>query len=421
MNYFLPLLILLFSTELMAASFETRTTGTTGLQITLSGTIHQGDELKFKKVLLDKGVGKYPIILRLNSRGGWANSAFRIADLVRQWGIRTVIYKHQNCFSACSFIFVAGWNGHKMMPDRVKYSSGKLGVHRPYDKFKGRIIDINKMGNPWLKRYFDFRKAGEEFYELTIKTHPKRVRLIRDHELLQMGAYKVVDKHGRMRIALPAEFVPMPVKKGVVRRVELTGTKANLKGKKLVWWQKSKGYRPNSLNIQHTRGQKGGLGKDNIESTRWIVIGLNDDAKDYCLALREFKNFGARHYLLISLSVKNSWGIHLSRNFGTLMPKGNNFSVDYYIAEKKIKNVPLKAPEGNTGIYNFVLPDNSSLHEAMDSADAANISLRIFSEIESKLIEFEIPALSHIVQRLKDCVSLKILEAASERQILMQR
>ena len=186
-------------------------------RIWITGTIKKGDGARFLKITEEQyfrsGYQGKPVVY-LNSRGGSVHEALKIGILIRTFGMQTYIDHRKVCYSACSMIFVAGYDLFNEIPNRVKSRSGRLGFHRPHDRVKGRIIDSLKVEeSEWLRQYLDTMNAGNNLFQLTIKTSPKRIRIIKNRELATMGAYALKDRRGRLRMVPPAEFVPLPVRR----------------------------------------------------------------------------------------------------------------------------------------------------------------------------------------------------------------
>ncbi|MDK4705009.1 hypothetical protein PH562_22350 [Rhizobium sp. CNPSo 4062] len=86
--------------------------------ITLGGEIDAGSALNFRRALQAAPNAK---LVTLNSIGGNVQMALLIADDIHQRKLATYIPKDSRCFSACSYIFLAG--------DERK-ADGQLGVHQ---------------------------------------------------------------------------------------------------------------------------------------------------------------------------------------------------------------------------------------------------------------------------------------------------
>ncbi len=87
-------------------------------QILLDGDIGINAPLEFRRAMSARPDAK---VLVLGSPGGYVASALIIADEVHSRGMSTVIPEDASCFSACSFIFLAG---------NERRVDGQLGVHQ---------------------------------------------------------------------------------------------------------------------------------------------------------------------------------------------------------------------------------------------------------------------------------------------------
>ncbi len=86
--------------------------------ITLNGTIDAGSALNFRRAL---HVAPNAKLITLNSPGGNVQMGLLIADDIHQRKLATYIPKESKCYSACSFIFLAG---------KERKVDGELGVHQ---------------------------------------------------------------------------------------------------------------------------------------------------------------------------------------------------------------------------------------------------------------------------------------------------
>lgn len=74
----------------------------------------------------------------LDSPGGNFEEAIKVAQVLRERGIISVVPEGAECLSACAFAFLAGTleannsDGVKTVPFRVLHVGGKLGFHSPY-------------------------------------------------------------------------------------------------------------------------------------------------------------------------------------------------------------------------------------------------------------------------------------------------
>ncbi|PTM96118.1 PAN domain-containing protein [Mycoplana dimorpha] len=86
--------------------------------ITLNGLIDAGSALNFRRALQAAPNAK---LVTLNSPGGNVQMGLLIADDIHQRKLATYIPKESECYSACSFIFLAG---------KERKVDGELGVHQ---------------------------------------------------------------------------------------------------------------------------------------------------------------------------------------------------------------------------------------------------------------------------------------------------
>ncbi|WP_266031133.1 PAN domain-containing protein [Brucella intermedia] len=86
--------------------------------IAMNGLVEQGTALDFRRALRAAPDAK---LITLNSGGGNVQAGLLIADDINQRGLTTYIPKTSKCFSACSYIFLAG---------KERKADGELGVHQ---------------------------------------------------------------------------------------------------------------------------------------------------------------------------------------------------------------------------------------------------------------------------------------------------
>lgn len=86
--------------------------------IRLNGDIEEGDALNFRRALMVAPKAK---LVTLNSGGGLVSAGLLIADDVHSRELATFIPSGSQCFSACSFVFLAGIE---------RQADGDLGVHQ---------------------------------------------------------------------------------------------------------------------------------------------------------------------------------------------------------------------------------------------------------------------------------------------------
>ena len=86
--------------------------------IKMNGIIEQGAALDFRRALRAAPDAK---LIILNSHGGNVQAGLLIADDINQRSLATYIPKASNCYSACSYVFLAG---------KERKADGELGVHQ---------------------------------------------------------------------------------------------------------------------------------------------------------------------------------------------------------------------------------------------------------------------------------------------------
>jgi hypothetical protein len=114
------------------------------MPFTISGKIEPGDSANLRKLfdahLPKDGDYDEDALVRLNSPGGDLNEALDIGQVIREYGIGTVIGPSDSCLSACALIFMAGTfleaagaPSQRAVPGRYLHVRGQLGFHAFYE------------------------------------------------------------------------------------------------------------------------------------------------------------------------------------------------------------------------------------------------------------------------------------------------
>jgi len=130
--------------------------------IRMDGEIDTGAALSFRRALQAAPNAK---LVTLNSPGGSVQMGLLIADDIHQRQLSTYIPKRSGCYSACSFIFLAG---------RERKADGELGVHQISNDTKdlvgaqyaiSDIIEVlNRFGTPVDVMHIMFRTPPDDMY-----------------------------------------------------------------------------------------------------------------------------------------------------------------------------------------------------------------------------------------------------------------
>ena len=139
----------------------------------LVGDIDFRTSLNFKRAVLDVGV---PEVIYLSSDGGLVYIGLDLALEVERLNLVTIIPKDSGCYSACSYVFLAG-------AERIAH--GELGVHQISSDDNdliggqitiGEVIDVlNKFGTP------------PELYPMMFSAKPDEMYILSSQELLDLG------------------------------------------------------------------------------------------------------------------------------------------------------------------------------------------------------------------------------------------
>jgi hypothetical protein len=127
-------LLALAATPVSAMNFKF---GTIGLDLTVivaKGDIDRGDARKLARALEKAGTDRHGTkVLYLESDGGLVSEALKMADIMREVGVTTIVRKDTVCASACaSVLFVSG-------KYRTVEKGGMLAIHSCVDVRSGRV------------------------------------------------------------------------------------------------------------------------------------------------------------------------------------------------------------------------------------------------------------------------------------------
>ncbi|MFC4624084.1 PAN domain-containing protein [Daeguia caeni] len=136
--------------------------------IALKGAIEPGAALDFRRALRAAPDAK---LVTLNSGGGSVHAGLIIADDIHQKGLSTYIPKTSKCYSACSYIFLAG---------RERKVDGELGVHQiSSDSLVGAQLAISDIIEV-LSRF----DTPPEVMQMMFKTPPDDIHIFSQDEIV---------------------------------------------------------------------------------------------------------------------------------------------------------------------------------------------------------------------------------------------
>lgn len=129
----LKLLILFTSISIQvnaADIYRTKSKSGNAYNINIDGAIQKGDVEKFISLIFAEPIGVYSTV-GLNSNGGDVAEAIKLASLIEQLRLRTMVKPNGICASACFFIWATGTPRHASSNPSSSYL-GLVGLHRPY-------------------------------------------------------------------------------------------------------------------------------------------------------------------------------------------------------------------------------------------------------------------------------------------------
>ena len=139
----------------------------------LAGDIDMRTSLNFKRAVQEYGV---PDVFLLNSGGGLVYIGLDLAMEVNRLGVTTVIPEDLSCYSACSFVFLAG---------KERILDGELGVHQ----ISSEDADLTR-GQFTLADMIDVLNSFDvpaELYPPMLSTPPEEMYIVSSREIREMG------------------------------------------------------------------------------------------------------------------------------------------------------------------------------------------------------------------------------------------
>ena len=139
----------------------------------LVGMIGNRTELNFKRAIKELGV---PDTLFLVSPGGSVHIALSLALEIDRLNITTIIPPDQGCYSACSFIFLAGGSRNAL---------GELGVHQISSESPDLISSQITVAD--IIDVLNLFNTPPELYVKMLNTPPDEMYILNDREIIAMG------------------------------------------------------------------------------------------------------------------------------------------------------------------------------------------------------------------------------------------
>jgi hypothetical protein len=145
--------------------------------ITFTGTIVEGDALKFSRLL----TRKHPVtVVKLNSRGGNIAEATKIAAMVRNANITTAVARGAMCNSACFLVFAAG-------KQKFAELGAAIGVHSARDNMTGKENDRSAAATVTMARLLKSYGVPEHIVGKLVTTKTETMTWLWPDDLRSMG------------------------------------------------------------------------------------------------------------------------------------------------------------------------------------------------------------------------------------------
>lgn len=174
--------------------------------LSLSGTIAPGDAERLAAYFMTQ---KVITAIHLNSPGGDLKEALRIAELVKNAGVRVSVKGGSICASSCFFIFIAGTDrtaapaaDDGSYPKRASKKFGYVGIHRPYFAKSGGDRSSAKQQEAMMaqaKEYLASRGVAQHLIDLMMSRPSNDIYWLSERDLDAIGPYDPGDEENLIR------------------------------------------------------------------------------------------------------------------------------------------------------------------------------------------------------------------------------
>ncbi len=179
---------MLVTTAANAAQYRVLRSDPQALIISMTGKIEKSDPEKLQTIMESNPFAKERF-LALNSFGGLVAAGIEMGAYIRNHGVRTVIPEKAHCISACSIVFVAGWDDIRLTRARYSQVQSLLSVHpttvetfRPADPLVIKAV----------RTYIEFMETSKKFDRLRASATFRKLGPFKNIELEALGVYNVV-------------------------------------------------------------------------------------------------------------------------------------------------------------------------------------------------------------------------------------
>jgi len=148
---------------------EVQTSSNPLCAVALDGPIVPGDANRLESVLRESSLDaldERSTTICLRSSGGSFDEAIKLANLIYDKGISTIVVDGSECYSACAFIFMSGVVTDRAAPYRKLSARAALGFHAPFLS----VQDGRYTRNQVEEFSEDLRKAVLALLRLSVKS-----------------------------------------------------------------------------------------------------------------------------------------------------------------------------------------------------------------------------------------------------------
>lgn len=169
-----------FVQPIKAAQVSNYTNDEGNVVVTLSGEITYGDSDNVIQAIRNANShGRRVSALRLNSGGGRVDEGLRLARVVRQGRLATVVARGSTCASACFIPFIASH-------EKWKSTNAGIGVHGASNEY-GQETDGSQVITILMARLVKAFGASDSIIGKMVTTPPSNIFWLSDNDLEQVG------------------------------------------------------------------------------------------------------------------------------------------------------------------------------------------------------------------------------------------
>ena len=177
----------IFSSLIFTYSSQAEVIRVNKWDIRINGEITNDTFIEFEKAI---SVPSDWFNIILNSEGGSVGPAMKIGRLLRQHEATVLVDDH--CYSSCFLIFIGGVSRMDYIFDEttLKFSNGKIGLHRPYfsaNNPKGVVSENDvKLMYAEIHKYFTEMNISDSVFDVMMNTPPSEIKIFKEFKIFEL-------------------------------------------------------------------------------------------------------------------------------------------------------------------------------------------------------------------------------------------